>query len=175
MSNHTILTIGAFLILTTVLVSLYRLLGTAGDDVGNAQDMILATTITTSYLELAQGLAFDQLTDTAHVAVANASTLTPVVKLGADTAAENSPATFNDFDDFNGFKIEKTATGSNKRFTSTFRVSYVGQSDVDQISSVPTFVKRLDVKTWRSYPPMSEGQAPDTLKMSICMGYFHFD
>jgi hypothetical protein len=175
MSNHTILTIGAFLILTTVLVSLYRLLGTAGDDVGNAQDMILATTITTSYLELAQGLSFDQLTDTAHVAVASASTLTPVVKLGADTAAENSPATFNDFDDFNGFKIEKTATGSNKRFASTFRVSYVDQGNVDQISSVPTFVKRLDVRTWRSYPPMSEGQAPDTLRMSICMGYFHFD
>jgi hypothetical protein len=175
MSNHTILTIGAFLILTTVLVSLYRLLGTAGDDVSNAQDMILATTITTSYLELAQGLAFDQRTDTSNVAVANASTLTPVVKLGADTAAENSPATFNDFDDFNGFTIEKAATGSNKRFTSTFRVSYVQQSNVDAISAVPTFVKRLDVRTWRSYPLMSEGQVPDTLRMSICMGYWHYD
>ncbi len=175
MSNHTILTIGAFLILTTVLLSLYRLLGTAGDDVGNAQDMILATTLTTSYLELAQGLSFDQRTDTAHVAVADPSTLTPVVWLGKDTVTENSIAAFNDFDDFNGFSIEKTATGSNKRFTSTFRVSYVEQGNVDQVSAVPTFVKRLDVKTWRSYPLMTEGQVPDTLRMSVCMGYFHFD
>ncbi len=175
MSNHTILTIGAFLILTTVLLSLYRLLGTAGDDVGNAQDMILATTLTTSYLELAQGLAFDQKTDTAHVGVPDPSTLTPAVWLGKDTVTENSISAFNDFDDFNGFSIEKTATGSNKRFTSTFRVFYVEQGNVDQVSAVPTFVKRLDVKTWRSYPLMTEGQVPDTLRMSVCMGYFHFD
>jgi hypothetical protein len=175
MSNHTILTIGAFLILTTVLVSMYRLLGTAGDDVSNAQDMILATTLTTSYLELAQGMAFDQLTDTAHVAVASASSLTPVTWLGPDSASENSIAAFNDFDDFNGFSVERVATGSNKRFTTTFRVSYVELTNVDAISSVPTFVKRLDLKTWRSFPLMTEGQVPDTLRMSICMGYFHFD
>jgi hypothetical protein len=175
MSNHTILTIGAFLILTTVLLSLYRLLGTAGDDVSNAQDMILATTITTSYLELAQGLAFDQMTDTSHVAFANASTLTPVSWLGRDTSAENSIPAFNDFDDFSGYSLEKTATGSNKRFTTAFRVHYVEMGNVDQISAVPTFVKRMDVKTWRSYPPATEGAIPDTLKMSICMGYFHYD
>ena len=175
MSNHTILTIGAFLILTTVLVSMYRLLGTAGDDVGNAQDMILATTLTTSYLELAQGMAYDQLTDTSHVTVPSTTTLTPAAWLGPDTASENSIATFNDFDDFSGYSIERAATGSNKRFTSAFRVSYVEVTDVDLISSAPTFVKRLDVKTWRSFPLMTDGAVPDTLKMSVCMGYFHFD
>jgi len=175
MTNHTILTIGAFLILTTVLLSLYRLLGTAGDDVSNAQDMILATTLTTSYLELAQGLAFDQRSDTSHVAFANASTLTPVVWLGKDTVTESSIPAFNDFDDFNGYLIERTATGSNKRFTTTFRVSYVEIDNVDMISAVPTFIKRMDVRTWRSYPLMADGQVPDTLRMSICLGYFHYD
>jgi hypothetical protein len=175
MSNHTILTIGAFLILTTVLLSLYRLLGTAGDDVGNAQDMILATTLTTSYLELAQGLAFDERTDTSHVAVASASTLTPVSWLGRDTSAENSIPAFNDFDDFNGFSIERAATGSNKRFTTTFRVWYVDMNNVEHISAVPTFIKRMDVRTWRSFPLMTEGETPDTLRMSVCMGYFHYD
>jgi hypothetical protein len=175
MSNHTILTIGAFLILTTVLVSMYRLLGTAGDDVGNAQDMILATTLTTSYLELAQGMAYDQLTDSAHVTVPSTTTLTPSTWLGPDTASENSIAAFNDFDDFNGYSIERPATGSNKRFTSAFRVSYVDPGNVDAISAAPTFVKRLDVKTWRSFPLMTDGAVPDTLRMSVCMGYFHFD
>jgi hypothetical protein len=175
MSNHTILTIGAFLILTSVLLSMYRLLGTAGDDVSNAQDMILATTLTTSYLELAQGLAFDQRSDTAHVAIATPSTLTPVNLLGADSASENSIPAFNDFDDFNRFSIEKVATGSNKRFTSTFRVHYVNIGNVDVISAVPTFVKRMDVWTWRSFPVLTDGEVPDTLKMSICMGYFHYD
>lgn len=175
MSNHTLLTIGAFLILTSVLVGFYRLLAASGDDVGNAQDMILATTIATSYLELAQGMAFDEYTDTAHVAAGAAGLLTTAGNLGRDGGAEDSIGAFNDFDDFNGMSAVKTATGTNKQFTTVFRVSYVDPSNVDKISSFQTFVKRLDLKTWRSFPPPIDDATPDTLKMSITMGYFHFD
>ena len=175
MSNHSLLTIGAFMILTTVLVGFYRLLGSTGDDVGNAQDLILATTITTSYLELAQGLAFDEITDTSHVGLGNPSSLTHPSYLGTDSNYEDSVSVFNDFDDFNGRVFEKTATGTNKRYKTAFRVSYVDLSNVDMISSTQTFVKRMDVLTWRSFPPPMEGEAPDTLSLSATMGYFHFD
>ena len=173
MSNHTLLTLGAFFILTTVLLNLFRNIGSAGDDVGNAQDMILATTLSTSYLEYALGLAFDQATDTLNVG-ANTGMLTPVNLLGRD-GTEDSIKTFNDFDDFNGLLVVKGATGTNRLFTTRFRVSYVQGSDVDAISNSPTFVKRLDIRTWRSAPPLPDGAIPDTLKLSICMGYFHFD
>jgi hypothetical protein len=175
MSNHTILTIAAFIFLSTILVSFYRLMGSTGDDVGNAQDMILATTISTSYIELAQGLAFDEKTEISSDAIGNPSVLTAPNKLGHDGADEDSIATFNDFDDFNGLVVEKTATGTNKRFTTRFAVSYVDPTNVDVVSSTQTFVKRIDLKTWRSYPPGDNGVQIDTLRMSIAMGYFHFD
>ena len=175
MSNHTLLTIGAFIFLSTILVNFYRLMGSTGDDVGNAQDMILAASISTSYIELAQGLAFDEKTDTSSAAIGDPSKLTSVGDLGPDGSGEDSIAAFNDFDDFDGLVVPKTATGTNKRFATRFTVSYVNPDNVDQISSVRTFMKRLDLKTWRTYPPGENGVPVDTVRMSIGMGYFHFD
>jgi hypothetical protein len=174
MSNHTILTIGAFLILTTILVSFYRLLGSSGDDISTSQDLILATTIATSYLEQAQGLAFDAYTDTSNVRLTGTSTLTPAGLLGPE-AGEDSIGAFNDFDDFNRLVATKAATGTNKVFTTTFRVNYVNPDNVDQISTTQTFMKRLDLKTWLSYPLKTDGATVDTLRMSVAMGYFRFD
>jgi len=174
MSNHTILTIGAFIVLTTILQNFYRLLGNTGDDIAGAQDMILATTIATSYLEMAQGLAFDEVTDTSSLALGNAAALTAPYALGRDDADEDSVHKFDDFDDFHRFSIERTATGTNRRFATSFAVSYVNPSDVSQTSTTRTFLKRIDLTTWRSYPP-SEGSPLDTLRLSLVMGYFHFD
>ncbi|MBP1655075.1 MAG: hypothetical protein H6Q28_1631, partial [Bacteroidetes bacterium] len=66
-TNYTMMTIGAFTILMTILQNFYSLLGITGGDVTDAQDMILATTLATSYLESAQGLAFDDVTDTTNL------------------------------------------------------------------------------------------------------------
>jgi hypothetical protein len=176
MSNHTLLTICAFMFLSTILLSFYRLMGSTGDDIGNAQDMILATTIATSYMELAQGLAFDEKTDTVNVGMGDPSGLTPSSSLGPDSGEDpDSIGTFNDFDDFNRLTLEKTPVGSNKRFATNFRVYYINPSNVDQISGTPTFLKRMDLRVWRTYPPNSSGVPADTLRLSIGMGYFHFD
>ncbi|MGB6121782.1 MAG: hypothetical protein WBG80_07740 [Bacteroidota bacterium] len=174
MSNHTILTIGAFIILTTILQNFYRLLGNAGDDITDAQDMILANTIATSYLEVAQGMAFDEITDSSSIALHNVSALTAPHSLGPDIADEDTLHNFNDFDDFHGFVTERMATGSNRRFTTSFSVAYVDPNDVNKIVASRTFLKRIDLKTWRSYPP-PEGTVLDTLRMSLVSGYFHFD
>jgi hypothetical protein len=175
MSNHTLLTIGAFLILTTILLGFYRLLASTGDDLTDSQDMILATTLSESYMELAQGLAFDAISDTMHVGATSPSVLTPPNHLGPEDTTETSIAAFNDFDDFNGLVIERSAAGSTNRYKTAFKVSYVDPSNLDVISTTQTFVKRLDLKTWRSYPPPTSGMRMDTLRMSICQGYFHFD
>jgi len=173
-TNNMLLTIGAFVILTSILHNIYGILGTTGDDIAEAQDMILANTIATSYLEIAQGLAFDHLTDTSDIAIGNPALLTDPETLGPEGSEEDSVGGFTDFDDFNGLVLEKRATGSDKRFKTSFRVSYVDPDNVDAVSNIRTFVKRIDLRTWRSFPP-PEGFATDTLRMSLAMGYFHFD
>jgi hypothetical protein len=173
-TGQTILTIAAFMFLTTILTNFYRIVAQTGDTITSGQDGILATTVTTSYMEIAQGLSFDEVTDTSHVGLANASTLTAPVSLHAE-AGEDSLFEYDDFDDFNGLSIEKTATGSDKRYRTTFTVQYVNPANVGQYSSVRTFVKRMDLKTWRINPVAPAGTELDTARMSLVMGYFHFD
>jgi hypothetical protein len=173
-TNNILLTIGAFVILTAILQNIYGIIGMAEDDLAGAQDMILANSIATSYLERANGVAFDNVTDTSDAAIGDPSVLTHPWDLGPDSPAETAISTFNDFDDFNGLQVEDRPKGSAKRFNTSFRVNYVNPANVDEISSTPTFVKRLDVATWRTFPPPM-GVALDTLRMSHVMGYFHFD
>jgi hypothetical protein len=173
-TNHTLLTIGAFTILMTLLQNFYGLLGTTGGDITDAQDMILATTLATSYLESAQGLAFDEVTDTTNLALGSPASLTNPAALGPESADEDSVHKFSDFDDFDGFSIDRESGGTGRRFRTTFRVHYVDPANVNAVSSSRTFVKRIDVTAWRSYPPPS-GTTLDTLRLSMVMGYFHFD
>jgi len=172
-SGHTLLTLGAFILLSTILVNFYDMTASAGDAIGTGQDGIFLTTLTTSYIEMAQGLAFDDITDTMHVGVANAFSLTSPASLGPESG-EDSLDEFNDFDDFDGFTIEKEAGTSNRRYRTEFTVSYVDMNDPETKSANRTFVKRLDMRTWRTFP-VNDASRVDTLASSFVMGYFHFD
>jgi len=172
-TSHTILTLAAFILLSTLIVNFYNLSGSAGDSISSGQDGIFLTSITTSFIEMAQGLAYDNITDTMHVGLAGAGTLTAPNRLGPE-AGEDSLQKFNDFDDFNGFSIEREAGSSGRRYRTTFVVSYVDPNDLEHVSTSPTFIKRLDMRTWRTYPPAHDEKI-DTLRSSFVMGYFHFD
>jgi hypothetical protein len=174
-TGQTILTIASFLFLTTILTNFYTLVASTGDDIANGQDGILATSLSTSYMELAQGLSFDEITDTSDVAIANPTVLTLPQNLGPDGVSEDSLQNFNDFDDFNGLRVEKQPGGTTKKFTTRFAVHYVDPNNVTAVSAARTFVKRLDLATWRSFPPGSPGERLDTLRTSLVLGYFHFD
>lgn len=176
MSNHTLLTMGAFILLTSILLGFYNLLSSTGSDITQAQDLILATTMATSYIEVAQGLSFDSYTDTSSLAIGNPSVLTKTNKLGPEHSEDDTLYTvFNDFDDFKGLTLERAATGVNKRFTASFDVNYVKPDDVDSISVAQTFVKRMDLKIWRAFPLPALDETIDTLRVSFALGYFHFD
>ncbi|MBI4536296.1 MAG: hypothetical protein HY708_08455 [Ignavibacteriae bacterium] len=174
-TGQTLLAVGAMMFLSTILLNFYRLLGSTGEDIAGGQDGILATTIATSYLEIAQGLAFDRVTDTSEIAISNPSALTSPAYLGPDGSSEDSLHKFNDFDDLDGFAIEKEAGGTGRKFTTQFSVCYVTPDNVEKVSTSHTFVKRMDLKTWRSYPPLTDPTRRDTLRISFVMGYFHFD
>jgi hypothetical protein len=165
---------GAFILLTSILIGFYNLLGSTGSDITESQDLILATTMATSYIEMAQGLSFDEFTDTSSTAIGNPSLMTKWHILGPE-ADDDSIALFNDFDDFNGLTIERTATGGNKRFTTEFTVDYVNPEKVDSLSKKETIMKRMDLKIWRSFPLPSLDESIDTLRVTFALGYFHFD
>jgi hypothetical protein len=171
-TGQTILTIGAFVLLTTILQGLYNSLGNVGADISSGQDGILATTIATSYSEMVNRLAFDQVTDTSDVALTSPLLLT--YPCGPE-AGEDSIAEFNDFDDFNGYSEVKVAGGSGRSYRTTFTVSYVDEANLSSIVAVRTYLKRMDMKTWRVAPAPTGDEIIDTLTTSLVMGYYHFD
>ena len=171
-SGNTLLTLCAFVLFSTLLINFYDQTASAGTAISSGQDGIFLSTLTTSYIEMAQGMAFDNYTDTSHVEIANAFSLTSPTLLGPEWG-EDSLSKFNDFDDFNGFSLEKEAGTSNRRYRTEFKVFYVDGTDLEKNMNSRTFVKRLDMKTYRTFPVSAE--APDTLRASFVMGYFHFD
>jgi len=173
--SQTLLSIVALMFLSSILLGFYRILGGTGNDIDSGQDGILATTLSTSYMELAQGLAFDSVTDTSEIALQNPSVLTAPGSLGRESASEDSIHKFNDFDDFNNFVVEKEALGTGRRYRTSFRVQYVSPDNIASTSSTRTFVKRMDMKTWRVNPLPPPGYQLDTLRTSLVLGYFHFD
>ena len=172
-SGHTLLTLSAFMLLSSVMVNFYDLTANAGDAISSGQDGIFLSTLTTSYIEMAQGMAFDNITDTMHVGLANAYSLTSPAGLGPEWG-EDSLSEFNDFDDFDGYSLDKEAGTSNRRYRTEFTVHYVDMTDLEKVMNSRTFVKRLDMKTWRTFPASGEAGV-DTLRASFVMGYFHFD
>lgn len=170
---QTILSLGAMMFLSTVLVTFYTTLGSTGGEISGGQDGILGTSIATSYLETAQGEAFDAYTDTMKIDTPTG--LTEWNALGPETAFEDTITRFDDFDDYNGYTIEKEASNTGRKYTTTFSVYYVDPNNVKNKINSRSFVKRMDLKTWRSFPLSGPGTAVDTVRMSLVLGYFHFD
>jgi hypothetical protein len=172
-SGHTLITIFAFVLLTSLLTNFFDVTASVGSSLSSGQDGIFLTTLTTSYIEVAQGKAFDKITDTSHVGLASVNLLTATTALGPE-AGEDSIAEFNDFDDFNGLTIDKDIATTNLRYRTTFAVQYVDPANPEVTSTTRTFVKRMDLKTWRVFP-VADSTGIDTLKASFVLGYFHFD
>jgi hypothetical protein len=174
-TGQTLLTLVGFMLLSTILLNFYRLMAASGDDIASGQDGILATSIATSYIEMAQGLSFDATTDTTDEALSSIYLLTAPGSLGRESSSEDSIHNFDDFDDFNNFTVEKDAGLTGRKYRTTFRVHYVNPANVEQILTVRTYLKRLDLTTWRIEPPPTPSVRLDTLRLSFVMGYFHFD
>ena len=176
-SGQTMLTLGAFAIFLTLLLSFYGILAQSGMTINDAQAGISELTLATTYMEVAQGLAFDEATQDSFLTPSEIGVLTDPKLFGPENPppggehVENGLKYFDDIDDLKNFEIVdsslSTIVGTYK---TRFDVNYVNPNSVDQISAVRTFSKRLDISVWRISPPST-----DTLKASIVMGYFHFD
>ena len=169
------LTIGALVLLMTTLVGFYRILSHNGERVEISQSGITSTTIATSLMEVAASLPYDAVTDTTSAAIGNVDLLTAPNAMGNESADDDSLEQYDDFDDFDGDTLVRAMPGELGVFTTAFEVNYVNPDNVNEISANRTFIKRLDMKIWRSWPPALPSETIDTTRMSMVQGYFHFD
>ena len=166
-TGQVMLSIAAFAFLGTVLINFNHLVLANNEDMTNSHDVIIASTIASTYLDASQALAFDDVSTSTPVY--DPSQFTPPNNLGPDDG-ETDPSTFDDFDDFNGYTAYDTAEGTNGVFRSDFTVSYVDPENINY-RTVQTYLKRLDVKTWRVDIPATT----DTIRMFTTMAYFKFN
>ena len=164
-TGQVMLSIAAFMFLGTVLVNFNHLVVVNNEDLSDNHDLIVAATIASTYLDAAQAMNFDE--KAIEDPISNPTDLTDPNDLGPD--GEIDIPGFDDFDDFNGYSVTQPAEGNNGLFRSDFTVSYVDPEDINY-RSVQTFLKRLDVKTWRVDVPTT-----DTVHMFTTMAYFKFN
>jgi len=174
-TGQVILTMGALMLLSTILLSFYGLVADSTKTIDTTQSNITEVALAISYQEVIQGLAFDEVTVDSFLTASEMNYLSSV--LGPDNPPPSGEPTetnleaFDDVDDFNGYEIDQANPGGALgTYRTRFAVHYVNPNDINQISSSKTFVKRVDMQVWRESPA-----SQDTLKTSFVVGYFHFD
>ncbi len=155
-----LLTIGAMVLLSTIMLRVNSSNFNSDNIRAEAQYGIIATSIATSIIEEAKGLAFDETTDSSSVSDLNE--LSSV--LGKESS--ESYGTFNDFDDFNGFtKVDSSMPSA--IFNIWCKVDYVDPVNVNVPSASRTWNKKITVK-------VSSKSMRDTIQQSSIYSYWYF-
>lgn len=178
------LTIAAMAMLAVLTMSYYAAVGNSGKSLSMTTAGLTATTVATSYIERATNTAFDEKSDTSSLPLKNPDYLTHWDSLGRDQANEVAIDSLDDFDDFNGWvenysptwiQGNDTLNWMNESYRVGFKVYYVDTTDF--MTPVPkrTFIKRMDLTVWRTWPPNDPTLGGiDTVKMSTIYGYFKY-
>jgi len=163
--GQTLLTILALAMLGTLMLTVNNNTLDNGQAIEQSEYRIMASSLGISTLERAQGMAFDQNTVSSDISGTSALTSS----LGKESG--ETEATFNDFDDYNGFS--KWVLGNAISFRSA---DYLVRDSVDYVTIasnaiVPsvgrTYHKRIRV--WVSSPFMQ-----DTLMFQSVYSYWYF-
>ncbi len=163
-TGQTLLTIMAMMMLSRMVLSVNNENAQSGGSIEMAAYRITATSLGTSVIEEATGLAYDELSDTVGISTVTSFTLPS--KLGPDHS-ETYP-NFDDFDDFNGLHKVDSLAGS-AIFTTDVTVQYVNISGntITASPSTQTYNKEIIVK-------VSSKSMPDTLTFYNIMSYWFF-
>jgi len=163
--GQMMLSVFALALLGTAILMMNNTVMDSGSAIETTEYFIMATSLGISQIESASGKAFDE--NTVSSDISSEASLT--VNLGKETG--ETEATFDDYDDFNGFS--KWVNGDTVNFRSA---NFFIKDSVDYVtvtgntvvgSSARTYHKRLRV--WVSSPFMK-----DTLKFSSIYSYWYF-
>jgi hypothetical protein len=182
-TGQSILAIGALGLLMTILLNFYTALGRIGVPLDDAQFGISATTLATTFIDMAHGLHFDRATEGQKVTADSINYLTPPAQLGpnADLLASfptwpiitrDSLHLINYVDGLKGAAID-TDLGELGVYRTEFDVYYVNPNDVTTEVFTRQFTKRMDLAIYRLDAPLEADI--DTVRMYTVMGYFKFN
>lgn len=173
--GQTLLTIMALMLMGRLILSTNTTTLDAGFTKDMAEYRITATSLGTSLLEYANGLAFDEATVDTFLLASQISSLTASTSFGPETG-ESGPTTFDDIDDYHNFVRIDTITNSGI-FKTTAKVQYIDISgNVISTTTSKKFNKQITVYVTSDYlvdysvsPPK-----PDTLKFQSIFSYWYF-
>jgi hypothetical protein len=183
-TGQMMMTVAAMVLLgVTVMVVNQNSLNT-GTIMRQTEIGVYAVSLTTSYVQKAASLNFDEYTISNIITKGVTTNLT--ASLGVETSsATNSSATvketanvdttFDDFDDYNNFSKQDTVTGVDV-FQTKASVYYVDTTS--KVSASKTFYKRMDAKCWGAVGRSAfEGDSSatrgvDTIRLSYVFSYF---
>ena len=161
-TGQMIMSMGAMVLFSTVMlrVNTSNLMNEAIRD--EAQYGVLATSIATSIIEQAQSKSFDENSDSTAVSDEDEFTL------AANLGPENSEtyATFNDFDDFNGF-TRRDSTMPSAVFDIECSVVYVKHDEIHKSTTNRTWHKKINIT-------VSSPFSQDTFRTSSIYSYWNF-
>jgi hypothetical protein len=164
-TGQTILTVGALVLLSILVMNVLRNAGASEEVYSSTRINLEAIALTTSIIEEASQLPFDEVCWDSTNLTKSLSDFTAPVNLGADFG-EFDFSTFDDFDDFNGYaSIETTLQCI---YTLSCQVNYVTENNPNVNSGVKTYYKKLSIATTNQVNQ-------DTLKMNYIHGYWYFN
>jgi hypothetical protein len=134
-------------------------------------------------MEQIQSVSFDSYTDTASTAKDSTRFAKPHL-FGietSDSCVKGDWKNYDDIDDFHGDTLSIKPGFMNEEYKAYIQVYYVNvYGDINQKFNQSTdkqrYVKRIDVKVWRSFPPIDTQEAIfDTINISDLHGYYFFN
>lgn len=161
---QTLLTIGALMLLSSVILSLNNAILGRGIMNYESEAILTATSLAQSLLEEVRTRSFDQQTLPPN-RVSNPSYLTTGGNLGTE-AGEVSTGDFDDVDDYNEFG-RIVATSRLGDFKGEVEVYYVQSGNLLDALNYQTYLKRIDVRVANMYI----GTPDQTITLSTVIAY----
>jgi MSHA pilin protein MshD len=163
-TGQMIMTLGAMLLLASVMLRVNTTNLTNESVRDEAQYGVLANSIATSIIEQAQSRAFDEVTDTSNIT--STSQLSSV--LGPESG--ETEESYNDFDDFNGF-TKRDSSMKSAVFDISCTVNYVEPGNILGSTSNKTYHKKITVTITR---PVSADSSVLVVRSSSIFSYWYF-
>ena len=158
-TGQMLLTVGALILLSTMIMRFNRSVLTSDEVMYNSKYNVLASSLCVSLIEEARGKAFDQ--NTHGAAVSNVNQLSAT--LGDEGEAYED---YNDFDDFNGY-VKTDSTMPSAIFYVTAKVSYIKNENPIKVTTSRTWHKMITVTVMSS-------SMKDAVTMSSTYSYWYY-
>lgn len=182
-TGQLMLTVLAIGLLSILMLNYYGQVATVGRFTGESKAAMMARTLATSYIEYmsSQLIDFDEcLTDSNSTVTVDSVILNPLKYLTPVSALkrEENEYTMEDFDDIDDFndwiQVDRDSLGN--IYNTHFQVFYVKENNIDSLSTIPTLVKRVEMKIWRAFPKIdtTEARVFDTIRVSYVKALFRY-